>query len=211
MSLLESLPDGDPMEIWLFYANRNSGTHAFLSRIADHRLRLSGLKVFNHYSSPLSSDILGRDFDSPHRISADVVPEDLIARRARIYMCGPLGMMKGFGDGLIARGVPHFDIFREIFTASSGRVADDGKQYAVSFSRSRKASVTWMAVKGPILTLAESEGLSLPSGCRVGQCESCAVRIVSGSVTYLNGVESDDPSVCLTCSAIPTSNLVLDA
>jgi anaerobic selenocysteine-containing dehydrogenase/ferredoxin-NADP reductase len=211
MSLLESLPDGDPMEIWLFYANRNSRTHAFRSRIADHRLRLSGLKVFNHYSAPLSSDILGRDFDSPQRVSADVVPDDLIARRARIYMCGPSGMMKGFSEGLIARGVPYFDIFRELFTVPSGKVVDDGKEYAVTFSRSRKESITWMASKGPILTLAEREGLSLPSGCRVGQCESCAVQIVSGSVTYLNGVESDDPSVCLTCSAIPTSNLVLDA
>ena len=60
-------------------------------------------------------------------------------------------------------------------------------------------------------TGAESEGLSLPSGCRVGECESCTVHIVSGCVRYLNGVESDDPSVCLTCSAVPASNLVLDA
>jgi ferredoxin len=160
MSLLESLPDGDPMEIWLFYANRNSRTHTFRSQIADHRLRLPGLKVFNHYGSPLSGDICGLDFDSPHPITADVVPEDLIAR-----------------------GVPRFDIFRELFSAPVG----------------------------PILALAEREGITLPSGCRVGQCESCAVPIVSGRVTYLDGVDSDDPSVCLTCSAIPTSDLVLDA
>jgi|ERR1700761_847836 hypothetical protein len=50
-----------------------------------------------------------------------------------------------------------------------------------------------------------------PSGWRVGECESCALHIVSGSVRYLNGVESDDSSVCLTCSAVPASNLVLDA
>jgi anaerobic selenocysteine-containing dehydrogenase/ferredoxin-NADP reductase len=211
MSLLESLPNGDPMEIWLFYGNRNSQTHAFRCRIVEHRLRLPGLKVFNHYDSPLPSDICGRDFDSPHRISADVVADDLITRRARVYMCGPSGMMTAFGDGLIARGVPKFDIFRELFTVPSAPVVEDGKQYAVTFSRSRQESITWTGAKGPILSLAEQAGLSLPSGCRVGQCESCAVPIVSGSVTYLNGVESDDPSVCLTCSAIPASDLVLDA
>jgi anaerobic selenocysteine-containing dehydrogenase/ferredoxin-NADP reductase len=211
MSLLESLPDGSPMEIRLFYSNRNSQTHAFRSRIAFHTARLPGLKVSNHYTSPLPSDILGRDFDSRDRITAAVVSEDPIARRARVYMCGPSGMMKAFGEGLIARGVPHFDIFRELFTAPTGPLADDGKTYTVTFSRSRRTPIVWTSTKGPILNFAEGEGLSLASGCRVGQCESCAVHIVSGCVRYLNGVESDDPAVCLTCSAVPASNLVLDA
>lgn len=81
----------------------------------------------------------------------------------------------------------------------------------MTFSRSHKAPLTWTPAKGPILNLGEGEGISLPSGCRVGQCESCAVPVISGCVRYLNGVESDDPSVCLTCSGVPASNLVLDA
>jgi anaerobic selenocysteine-containing dehydrogenase/ferredoxin-NADP reductase len=211
MSLLESLPDGSPMEISLFYSNRNSQTHAFRSRIAFHAARLPGLKVSNHYTSPLPSDILGRDFDSHDRITSAVVSEDLIARRARVYMCGPSGMMNEFAGGLIARRVPHFDIFRELFTAPIGPSTDDGKTYTVTFSRSHKIPIDWTSTKGPILNFAEGVGLSLPSGCRVGQCESCAVHIVSGCVRYLNEVESDDPSVCLTCSAVPASNLILDA
>jgi ferredoxin-NADP reductase len=211
MSLLESLPDGCPMEISLFYSNRNSQTHAFRSRMAFHTARLPGLTVSNHYTSPLASDILGRDFDSGDRITATVVSEDLIARRVRVYMCGPSGMMKAFAEGLVARGVPHFDIFRELFTAPIGPLADDGKTYTVTFSRSHRTPIVWTSTKGPILNFAEGEGLSLPSGCRVGQCESCAVHIVSGCVRYLNEVESDDPSACLTCSAVPASNLILDA
>ena len=120
-------------------------------------------------------------------------------------------MMKTFGDGLIARGVPHFDIFKELFTAPTASFPDDGKTYAVTFSRSHRTPIVWTSTRGPILNFAEREGFSLPSGCRVGECESCAVHIVSGCVRYLNGVESDDPSVCLTCSAVPTSDLVLDA
>jgi anaerobic selenocysteine-containing dehydrogenase/ferredoxin-NADP reductase len=211
MSLLESLPDSSPMEISLFYSNRNSQTHAFRSRIAFHTSRLPGLKVSNHYTSPLPSDILGRDFDSSDRMTAAVVSKDLITRRARIYMCGTPGMMKAFAEGLIARGVPHFDIFRELFTAPTDHLADDGKTYAVTFSRSHRVPIVWTSTKGPILNFAEAEGLSLPSGCRVGECESCAVRIVAGRVRYLNEVETDDPSICLTCSAVPASDLVLDA
>jgi ferredoxin-NADP reductase len=211
VSLLESLPDGCPMEIRLFYSNRNSQTHAFRSRIASHTQRLRGLTVSNHYTAPLDSDILGRDFDSRDRITAAVVPEDLITRRARIYMCGASGMMDAFTDGLIARGVPRFDVFRELFTAPTGPLADDGSSYAVTFTRSRQTPIVWTSTQGAIFNFAEAQGLSLPSGCRVGECESCAVPIVSGRVRYLNGVESVDPSVCLTCSAVPASDLVLDA
>jgi ferredoxin len=119
-------------------------------------------------------------------------------------------MMKAFAEGLIARGVPNFDIFRELFTAPTGPLADDGMKYTVTFSRSHGTPIVWTATKGPILNLAKGEGLSLTSACRVGQCESCAVHIVLGCVRSLNGVESDDLSVCLTCSAVPASNLVLE-
>jgi hypothetical protein len=37
------------------------------------------------------------------------------------------------------------------------------------------------------------------------------VRVVSGTVRHLHGTEPDDPAVCLTCQAIPTSDIVLDA
>jgi ferredoxin-NADP reductase len=110
-----------------YYSNRNRQTHAFQSRIAFHAARLPGLKVSNHYTSPLPPDVLGRDFDSWDRITAAAVPEDLIARRARVYVCGTSGMMKAFAEGPIARGVPNFDIFREMFTAPTGPLADDGK------------------------------------------------------------------------------------
>ncbi|MFC6670003.1 2Fe-2S iron-sulfur cluster-binding protein [Marinobacterium aestuariivivens] len=44
----------------------------------------------------------------------------------------------------------------------------------------------------------------------MGQCESCAVRILSGQVHHLNGQEPEDPGVCLTCQAVPVSDLRLD-
>jgi len=62
-----------------------------------------------------------------------------------------------------------------------------------------------------LLDFADRLGLRLPSGCRVGQCESCAVKVLAGSVVHLQGEGSDDPDVCLACQAIPTSAITLDA
>lgn len=211
ISLLESLDDDSDTEIWLFYGNLNSGTHAFRERIKWHARRLKNLKVIDHYDSPLPEDVQGVDYDSNERISADAVPDHLIERRPRVYMCGPPGMMNAFADGLAARGVFKFDIFREIFRSPPGPVVDDGRKHAVTFSQSQEPPVFWSAADGPLLDFATRLGLTLPNGCRVGQCESCAVRIVSGTVRHLHGSEPDDPGTCLTCQAVPLSDLVLDA
>jgi len=75
---------------------------------------------------------------------------------------------------------------------------------------------TFTAERGEtILEAADRQGVSLPYGCRNGACGSCASVLVSGSVSYLDGDEvmtSNTPEeYCLTCQAIPTSNIVLRA
>jgi ferredoxin-NADP reductase len=211
LSLLESLPDGDPLEIRLYYANLNGRTHAFRERIAEHRRRLPGLKVFNFYADPLEADLAAADYAGTGFITADVVGDDLVARRMRVYMCGPPAMMDGFATGLVARGVPRFDIFREVFRSPPGPIPDDGRTFKVRFRRSQANAATWAARDGSLLAFGEARGAKLPSGCRVGQCESCAVRIVSGQVRHLHDVEPEEADRCLTCQAVPVSDLVLDA
>lgn len=210
INLLESLPDGDPLEIWLYYGNVNSRTHAFRKRIAQHQSRLPGLRVLNFYSQPLPTDVLGKDYVGAGFITADAVEPQLIARRTRVYMCGPPGMMDGFARGLVARGVPRADILREVFRSPAGPVQDDGRTFQVHFKRSKSIPKAWTASDGCLLPFGEALGIAMPSGCRVGQCESCAVKIVSGTVRHLHGSEPDEADVCLTCQAIPSSDLVVD-
>jgi ferredoxin len=119
----------------------------------------------------------------------------------------PADLLRG-ADGVSIRRLQ--EGFRE-YVGASRTAAGNYHMFPAAFSRSHKTPIAWTSTKGPILNFAEGEGLSLPSGCRVGECESCAAHIASGCVRYLNGVESEDPSVCLTCSAVPASNLVLDA
>ncbi len=79
---------------------------------------------------------------------------------------------------LEAAGVPRFDIFKETFR-SPAAPPSGGARFAVTFARSGQTH-EWNNEAGSLLTFAERLGIQLPSGCRVGQCESCAVRVLEG-------------------------------
>ena len=82
----------------------------------------------------------------------------------------------------------------------------------VVFARSGKV-VHWTPGDAPLLDLAEAVGIPLDSGCRAGQCGTCATPIKSGEVSYLVKPASETSAQsCLTCVAIPKGGgLVLDA
>lgn len=211
ISYLETLARSDSMpEVWLHYSNRNSLSHAFAQRIAELKSRLPRLTVVNYYNDPLATDVKGIDYDFDTLVSAAVVPDSLIERRARVYLCGPGPMMAAITNQLVERGVLEFDIFSELFRSPATLDPKGDQHYCVSFQRSHPLGLDWSPASGPLLNFAEKQGITLPSGCRVGQCESCAVRIVSGQVYHLNGQEPEDPNVCLTCQAVPVSDLELD-
>jgi len=69
-------------------------------------------------------------------------------------------------------------------------------------------SFVWKPASGPLLDAALAAGLSLPSGCRVGQCESCAVRVIEGRFAHLAEFDGE-PDRCLTCQAVPLSALTI--
>jgi CDP-4-dehydro-6-deoxyglucose reductase, E3 len=64
-----------------------------------------------------------------------------------------------------------------------------------------------------LLEAALHKGVGLPYGCRNGQCGSCAAELREGEVTYPDGrpdaLMGHPPGICLTCQAVPLSDLVL--
>lgn len=64
-----------------------------------------------------------------------------------------------------------------------------------------------------ILAAALRQSVGLPYGCRNGTCGSCAARLVSGTVAYpggrTTGLEGRPPGNCLTCQAVPESDIVI--
>ncbi|MFK0177775.1 molybdopterin-dependent oxidoreductase [Streptomyces xanthochromogenes] len=203
---------GTVPEVVLHYGNANSTDHPFRDRIHELALQLPQLTVVNHYAAPAPDDVLGRTHDREGFMTPESFADDLIARRARFYLCGPAPMLDSLTAGLRARGVPAFEIFSERFRAAAREVAlPDDAAFTVTFARSDR-TVRWTKESGTLLTTAESAGLTLPSGCRVGQCESCACPVLSGNAAHLVAPDEGLPGTSvLTCQSVPTSDLVLDA
>ena len=117
-------------------------------------------------------------------------------------------MMGDVASGLRRPGVPAFEIFRKRFGTAPAVVRRDGATHRVRFARSG-LEWQWKATSGTLLALAEAAGPSPPGGCCTGQCESCAVAVLSGQVGHLVPVTDLEGRACLTCQAVPLSDLQL--
>ena len=64
-----------------------------------------------------------------------------------------------------------------------------------------------------VLEAAIRQRIGLPYGCRDGKCGSCTAELVSGEVAYPSGktdaLYGQPQQACLTCQAVPQSDLVL--
>jgi ferredoxin len=84
----------------------------------------------------------------------------------------------------------------------------------VEFKKSGK-TLEWESSSGNLLDFAEGNGIPMESGCRIGTCGSCKVRLISGTVTMEteDGLEDADKAnrMILPCVAVPESDLVIKA
>ncbi|MVT63561.1 molybdopterin-dependent oxidoreductase [Bradyrhizobium pachyrhizi] len=209
MSLLNSL-DGDRMPpVTLLYGNRNGSEHAFKHQLRALAKRLPRLTVRTFYGQPRGSDIQGIDFDVRGRLDGAQIDASLVEKRSRFYICGSDAMVASITRGLVSFGVPNFDIYNEVFVSPTNTLDKGLGPCSVSFKRSG-ISFQWGPKDGTLLECAERLGIRAPSGCRVGQCESCAVRVLAGSTRQLSGAVPEDSDTVFTCRAVPCSDLVLD-
>lgn len=209
LSYLETL-EGNPHEprVVLHYVCRSDTHRPFHARLRALERKLENVTVITYLTKPDGTDV----FDHQCRFSVAHVDQSLIDARARFYICAADGMMDEVTDGLKKRGVPPFEIFKERFGSTAPAQLEGLKTRSIHFSRSQR-TIEWQPGSTPesILSVAEKAGLTLPSGCRVGQCESCAVILTSGEVHHLIDTSEMEQGHCLTCQAIPLSNLVIEA
>ncbi|MDN5852284.1 MAG: 2Fe-2S iron-sulfur cluster-binding protein, partial [Actinomycetia bacterium] len=213
MGYLEHMARHRPdTETHLFYSSRNGEHHIFGARLRELAAAMPGLRVRTYFTRPTADDLRGIDFDEQGRITADGVAAGLLQHRARFYLCGPDAMITDVRAGLIERGVPAYEVFSERFTTPTPTWRPDpSARHRVTFARSGR-EVDWQSSSGTLLDLAEREGVAISAGCRSGECETCVVPVASGSVGYLvSEADPDDDSRCLTCQAVPASDLTLDA
>lgn len=203
-------------EVYLFYGVRNRSYHAMYDHLKRMQRKHRNLHVVVCYSEPTPSCQKGRDYDHKGPVTVPLMRFLVPFKGCEFYICGPPGMMRFMTDGLKDSGVAEADIKMEAFGPASlapapapEKTTQDGPK--IKFQRSGK-ELTWTPGARSLLDLAESNGVSLNSGCRAGQCGSCAIGIKEGKVRYVASPGETPPrGQCLACIAVPESDLVLDA
>lgn len=207
-ALARIAPERRPPSVELVYICRNGAEQPFGDWLHKIAARIPGLRLIRAFTRPRREDRPGHHYDHAGRPDIAALRLAPGARRPLAYLCGPDGFVAETGAALVGSGLPAFDIFSETFV-SQIEIPPDLAPRRIVLERSGR-SFAWSAQAGSLLDAAEAAGLSLPSGCRSGQCESCRVRVVSGSASHLSPYDGA-PDDCLTCCAVPLSDLVLDA
>jgi hypothetical protein len=124
-------------------------------------------------------------------------------------------MMQSVTNDLYDWGVPDRDVHFETFGPATIKRHDSEKTtqtkaFTVDFHLSDR-NEKWEGNHESLLEFAEQHGIKTASGCRSGNCGTCAVAVRSGSVEYNipPGASIEDGS-CLLCIAKPKSDLELD-
>ena len=211
LSLLETLAaDGAEQmpEITLLYANREPKRHAFQRRLKKLASQLPRLQILDFYNETETNDALPQTCFHVSKLNASLLAP-WVERRARFYLCGPQAMMDDLSQQLIHLGAQRFEIFQEAFTPPPRSAMHNMQPRRVQLKRSQREFL-WHPDHGTLLESAEQHKLTLPSGCRVGQCESCAITLLEGTTHNLAETPSGEEQQCLTCQSVPLSDIVLD-
>lgn len=215
---------GSGREAWLFYGIRHRGEHVQRDYLQSLSQNHENIRVIACYSNPTEADRKGEDYQFGERISIDVLKRVLNSNNYDYYLCGPPPMIGSVIPQLIEWGVPESQIFTEAFGPASAKKPAAAKppaeptaeppaavHFTVKFSRSGK-EVPWDKSCGSLLEFAEANGVSIDSGCRAGSCGTCEVAVRNGSFEHVGEVSAEcGEGSCLTCLAVPTGNVEIDA
>ena len=209
---------GARRSVHLFCGFRNRQEHLFYDHLKSTFTEHANLHLHVAYSQPTDQDTPGRDYHVKGYVDLELLRQRLPSNNYDFYLCGPPSFMDSVESALKTWGVPDTAIKSEAFgPASKNAVRNaptdpvDGRCFSIEFTRSGK-TVTWNGEAASILDLADEQGIPVDSGCRAGNCATCVLAIRAGKVRH---TETPDAPVsegtCLSCLAVPESDLKLDA
>lgn len=212
---------------YMFIAARTLAERAFDAEIAALAAQAGSAVRVIRLLEATEGAIPGTDFEAEGRISAELFRQTLPFDAYDFYMCGPPPFMQGLYDQLSDIGVPDARIHAEAFGPASLNRREPasaetlppaaGKPVPVAFAKSGKEA-RWDPSVGSLLDLAEARGLTPEYSCRGGSCGTCAVKVLTGKVTYearpSAKVGCDEALICCAVPADPSEGggdrLILD-
>ena len=209
-------------EAYFFVGVRNSREHMFKEQIEEIGRGHDNVHIHVCYSNPDEGDVLDKDYQHLGRVGVDLFKEVLPSNNFDYYFCGPPPMMNSVYEGLEGWGVPDEHIHFEAFGPATVKRVSEGHEppaampaaagtIEITFSQS-DVTLSWDPAAGSLLEFAEANDIEMDSGCRAGSCGTCVTAMREGDVEYLKPPNNHpDKGTCLTCIAVPKSNLTLDA
>ncbi|MGX9431084.1 MULTISPECIES: MOSC and FAD-binding oxidoreductase domain-containing protein [Bradyrhizobium] len=184
---------GAPRKVLFVHGTRNRREHAHSEDVDLIASKHSLVRVHIAYSQPDPDDKLGEHYHSKGRIDAPLLKSVLPLEESDFYVCGPGGFMKDVVAALSDLGVQASRIGMETFGPSSLAAKDGYSDFenaeiarepvTVRFAMSEREAI-WKPGRETLLELAEELGITVDSECRSGNCGTCAVRLLQGSVSY---------------------------
>ena len=215
LSMLLAIASENPQrDVWLFFGVRDGSRHIQRRTLERLQRDLPRLHLRVSYSRPREQDRLDRDYHDEGRITPERLRRELPGRDFDFYLCGPTDMVRSLRSDLANWGVGVHRVHVETFSALPTDEEPDlqsPQQMLVHFARSG-TTLTWDGKDASLLDLAARHGIEIESGCRAGNCGTCAVAVRSGTVRYTSERDATtEEGACLTCIAVPDGNLELDA
>jgi ferredoxin len=100
--------------------------------------------------------------------------------------------MASVKEVLLSLGANDEQILQERFTLARPDSGSSAAKYLVQFAKSGAKHECSPA--DTLLSVAESHGIDIPYSCRVGQCGTCATRVLLGEVE-MEAEEGLDPAL----------------
>jgi len=140
--------------------------------------------------------------------------EAVVARAAPeavFYVCGPARMIEAVRAAAQAARIAAERVRFERFVAATARAGD--MPVTVRLRKSRK--VITVAADRSILDAVQAAGVDAPSSCRIGNCRTCAVKVLAGTPDHRDeALTSEERNgeglMCICVSRATTSELTLD-
>ncbi len=181
-----------------------------------HSCRDEGDAIFRDELKALARDWPSLQLEYVHTAADGRMDAAEIKRRVPDYsnrhtlLCGPSGFMQMVKDFWKAEGLEANLQCEHFGLAPIATRTGDKLQATLSFARSNSTAET--AGNQPLLVDAEQAGLKPKHGCRIGICQSCKCKKISGTVeNLLTGEISAEPGEMIQlCVSAARSDVVID-
>ena len=211
-------------DTWWLHGARSRADEPFASESRALLAELPSGHRHISYSHPGPDDVLGRDYQAPGRLTADVLAALGLPPDADAYLCGPAAFMDQVSAALAGLGIGarvHTEIFGSLGSSTPGIAAaaarpphqpagPPGTGPGIVFARSG-LTAAWGQRYASLLELAEACDVPVRWSCRTGVCHTCETALLSGTLSYApDPVDEPADGSALICCSQPRSDVVLD-